>query len=83
MNRTLGGSTDLLLRNLDCAVIETLHQLRSDEDEPAFDSARDVFVEGNPLYPGGRDSKGKPHPALRPQPGVRQGVLPAARSRLT
>ena len=52
VNRTLGGSSDLLLRHLDCAVIETLHQLRLDEDKPSFDSARGVFVEGQPLYPG-------------------------------
>jgi hypothetical protein len=51
-NRTLGGSSDLLLRHLDCAVIETLHQLRFDEKEPEFDTARGVFVEGEPLYPG-------------------------------
>jgi hypothetical protein len=52
VNRTLGGSSDLLLRHLDCAVIETLHQLRLDEKKPLFDSARGVFVEGDPLYPG-------------------------------
>jgi hypothetical protein len=51
-NRTLGTSKDLLLRHLDCAVIETLHQLRLDEKKPAFDTARGVFVEGEPLYPG-------------------------------
>ncbi len=51
-NRALRGSSDLLLRHLDCAVIETLHQLRVDEKKPAFDSVRGVFVEGDPLYPG-------------------------------
>jgi hypothetical protein len=51
-NLALGGSTDLLLRHLDCAVIETLHQLRADEKKPTFDSARGVFVEGDPIYPG-------------------------------
>jgi hypothetical protein len=51
-NRTVGGSSDLLLRHLDCAVIETLHQLRLDENKPAFDSARGVFVEGDAIYPG-------------------------------
>lgn len=29
-NRPMAGSKDLLLRHLDCAVIETLHQLRND-----------------------------------------------------
>lgn len=51
-NRGLRGSADLLLRHLDCAVIETLHQLRLDVKSPSFDSARGVFVEGNPIYPG-------------------------------
>jgi hypothetical protein len=51
-NKTAGGSTDLLLRHLDCAVIETLHQFRADAGEPGFDSVRGVFVEGDPLYPG-------------------------------
>lgn len=51
-NRNLGNSTDLLLRHLDCAVIETLHQLRVDNGTPEFDSARGVFVEGEPIYPG-------------------------------
>ena len=52
VNLTLGGSSDLLLRHLDCAVIETLHQLRVHDDKPAFDSSRGVFVEGEPIYPG-------------------------------
>jgi hypothetical protein len=52
VNRTLGGSSDLLLRHLDCAVIETLHRFRLDEKKPGFDSVRGVFVEGDPLYPG-------------------------------
>jgi hypothetical protein len=51
-NQALGNSADLLLRHLDCAVIESLHQGREDENKPAFDTARGVFVEGEPLYPG-------------------------------
>jgi hypothetical protein len=51
-NRSLAGSKDLLLRHLDCAVIETLHQLRAEDGKPSFDTARGVFVEGEPLYPG-------------------------------
>ncbi len=38
-NRPLAGSKDLLLRHLDCAVIETLHQLRNDGNKPSFDTA--------------------------------------------
>ena len=51
-NRPLRGSRDLLLRHLDCAVIETLHQTRLEANKPAFDSARGVFVEGEAAYPG-------------------------------
>lgn len=40
-----------MLRNLDCAVIETLHKVREDEGLRAFDSVRGVFWEGNELYP--------------------------------
>ncbi len=50
-NRNAGTNKDLLLRELDCAVIETLHQLRKDKKMPEFDSVRGVFWEGEPLYP--------------------------------
>lgn len=50
---------DLLIRELDCAVIEYLHQKVKEEikkgNEPSlkeFDSARGVFVEGGPAFPG-------------------------------
>jgi hypothetical protein len=51
-NRPLRGSRDMLLRHLDCAVIETFHQIRADKNRLALDSARGVFVEGDPVYPG-------------------------------
>jgi hypothetical protein len=51
-NKRVGHSNDLLLRELDCAVIETLHQERSDHHLKPFDSVRGVFVEGKQLYPG-------------------------------
>jgi hypothetical protein len=38
-------------RNLDCAVIETLHSLKKKKNERPFDSVRGVFVEGQELYP--------------------------------
>ena len=38
-------------RNLDCAVIETLHSLKKKKNEKPFDSVRGVFVEGRELYP--------------------------------
>lgn len=42
---------ELLVRKLDCAVIETLHTVRSETKMPAFDSLRGVFWEGGELYP--------------------------------
>lgn len=43
---------DLSLRYLDCAVIETLHQIRLENDLPAFDSVRGMFWEEDDLYQG-------------------------------
>ena len=51
-NRPIGNSKDLLARELDCAVFETLHEIRKAEDERFFDSVRGVFWEGDALYPG-------------------------------
>lgn len=50
-NRPAKGSKDLLLRELDCAVITTLHQIREAEGMQSFDSLRGVFWEGDELYP--------------------------------
>ena len=50
-NKSIGGIGDLLLRELDCAVIETLHNLKEDSHQPPFDSIRGVFTEGKELYP--------------------------------
>lgn len=49
-NKAPKGNKDLLYRNLDCAVIETLHQVRKMGDHPPFDSVRGVFWEGKELY---------------------------------
>ncbi len=46
-----GNLNELMLRNLDCAVIEPLHKVRKDEHLRAFDSVRGVFWEGEELYP--------------------------------
>ena len=40
----------MIKRNLDCAVIETIHQFMRDKDKPEFDSVRGVFFEGKDLY---------------------------------
>lgn len=45
------GGDDLLLRNLDCAVINTIHDLRKIHNEKEFDSVRAPFWEGKELYP--------------------------------
>jgi hypothetical protein len=49
-NRKIGD--DLLLRPLDCAVINFLHQTRVERNLRAFDTVRAAFAEGGPLYPG-------------------------------
>lgn len=52
VNKRIKGSTDLLIRELDCAVIENLHFKRVEVGLRPFDSVRGVFVEGDQLYPG-------------------------------
>lgn len=47
-----GGTFDLVQRELDCAVIEMLHESFRTTSQPAFDSVRGVFWEGKELYPG-------------------------------
>lgn len=50
-NKNVKGSSDLLLRDLDCAVIETLHLAKESGNHPPFDSVRGMFLEGEELYP--------------------------------
>lgn len=45
------GGDDLLLRGLDCAVLNHLHGVRAKANLPAFDSVRGVFVEGGRVFP--------------------------------
>lgn len=49
-NKSIGGSRDRLLRDLDCAVIENLHKEQNLKREKPFDSVRGLFVEGDPIY---------------------------------
>lgn len=49
-NKDIKGNSDLLLRYLDCAVIEDLHNERMKNNERKFDSVRGVFLEGKPIY---------------------------------
>lgn len=50
-NKPLGNSTDLLLRKLDCYVIQMTHKFNQEANKRAYDSVRGVFWEGKPLYP--------------------------------
>lgn len=51
-NKPIGENKDLLWRDLDCAVIETLHSLRTTSSGlRSFDSVRGVFWEGDDIYP--------------------------------
>ena len=43
---------DDLLRFLDRAVVEHLHEIMDDFGEPSFDTVRGLFTEGEPLFPG-------------------------------
>lgn len=43
---------DKILRRLDCAMIEGIHNERKANGQPAYDSVRAVFTEGKELYPG-------------------------------
>ncbi|MFO7701502.1 MAG: hypothetical protein R6V37_00760 [Psychroflexus maritimus] len=50
-NKSIEKNGDLLLRHLDCAVIETVHQfIKENKESNEFDSVRGVFFEGNELY---------------------------------
>lgn len=46
-----GKTPDKLLRKLDCAVIETAHQINESTGATSYDSVRGVFWEGKELYP--------------------------------
>jgi hypothetical protein len=52
INKRTKDSNELLIRELDCAVIETLHYDRALHKLRPFDSVRGVFTEGKELYPG-------------------------------
>lgn len=45
------GTKDLLRRELDCAVIQALHQSMKKTNQKPFDSVRGLFWEGDQLYP--------------------------------
>ena len=51
-NRNGRSATDLLLRNLDCAVIEQIHKYYKLNNFETYDSIRGIFTEGKEVYPG-------------------------------
>lgn len=46
------GGSDLLLRKLDCSVINHLHFMLRETKQPPLDSVRGVFLEGDAIYDG-------------------------------
>lgn len=51
-NRATKQAADILLRDLDCAVIQQIHEFNRSQGNPEFDSVRGVFTEGGPPYDG-------------------------------
>lgn len=47
-----GRTPDQANRKLDCLVLNTLHKMRKDLKQPAFDSVRGPFLEGDRIYEG-------------------------------
>lgn len=45
-------TNDVLLRNLDSAVIQQVHDYNRQNGKLPFDSVRGIFTEGGPVYPG-------------------------------
>ena len=50
-NLAPGAASEVLVRKLDCAVIQFLHTYNQEVEAPEFDSVRGVFWEGPELYP--------------------------------
>lgn len=52
INRKSTKSKDVLLRDLDCAVIQQIHHYNKNRAPQEFDSVRGIFTEGDPVYEG-------------------------------
>ena len=50
-NKTIGNSGDILLKELDCTVIETVHTLKKQAGQSPFDSVRGVFLKAKKYIP--------------------------------
>ncbi|MGE0253765.1 MAG: hypothetical protein AB7N54_13850 [Alphaproteobacteria bacterium] len=74
---------DKLRRNLDCAVITLLHQVRREAGEPPIDTVRGVFIEGQPIF-GGSGFRDKTHIQICVcNPDCIKGVFRVPASQLT
>ncbi len=54
-NKNVEGNSDLLMRYLDCAVIDIIHETIANNPQieiMPFDSVRGLFLEGNEMYEG-------------------------------
>ena len=51
-NKNAKNDSDMIIRNLDCAVIEQIHDFNRATGREPYDSVRGVFVEGKEVYPG-------------------------------
>lgn len=51
-NKFSSKTKDVLLRDLDCAVIQQIHDYNVETKKAAFDSVRGIFLEGERVYPG-------------------------------
>ena len=51
-NKSGGSTTDLLIRNLDCSVIQQLHEYNNIKGLKEYDSVRGIFPEGKEIFPG-------------------------------
>lgn len=51
-NRKSKARKDVLLRDLDCAVIQQIHEYNRMNELKSYDSVRGVFIEGEETYPG-------------------------------
>lgn len=52
LNKKGRNSNDILVRNLDCAVIQEIHEYNKNNGLKQYDSVRGIFEEGNEIYPG-------------------------------
>ena len=56
-NTSIGKSTDLLIRKLDCAVVQTALTYNKKANAHPYDSVKGVFWEGQELYPNAGSEK--------------------------